>query len=70
MSNSTDPIPVRTVRLNNLIVGKSKAGNENLADALGRETLLDAIVLFYNECDKESIKKKDKHVNEFVTKCK
>lgn len=68
--SDSDPIPVRTVRLNNLIVGKTKAGNGNLADAIGREALLDALVLFYNECDKEAIKKKDKLVNDFVTKCK
>lgn len=40
-----------------------------VAEALNRESLLDAFCLLYNECDKEALKKRDKNVAEFVTKC-
>lgn len=71
MSKNNDLISVRTVHLNNLIIGKCKTlGKQSLADAISREGLLDAIIVLYNECDKESLKKKDKHIQEFVTRCK
>lgn len=65
-------ICVRTTRLNNLILGntdaKSKA-SKSLTGALAREALLDSLTLLYNECDKETIKKKDQNVSDFVSKC-
>lgn len=40
-----------------------------VAEAICREGLLDAFCLLYNECDKETLKKRDRNIAEFVTKC-
>lgn len=75
-SDKCEAISVRTTRLNKLLLGDGGSGNEGvvskqLADALNRESLLDALSVLYTECQKESQKKStDKHVNEFVSKCK
>ncbi|XP_062130486.1 citron Rho-interacting kinase isoform X1 [Drosophila sulfurigaster albostrigata] len=39
-----------------------------VAEAVCREGLLDAFCLLYNECDKETLKKRDRNIAEFVTK--
>lgn len=41
-----------------------------VAEAICREGLLDAFCLLYNECDKETLKKRDRNIAEFVNKCK
>jgi len=41
-----------------------------VAEAICREGLLDAFCLLYNECDKESLKKRDRNIAEFISKCK
>ncbi|KAH8301117.1 hypothetical protein KR018_001886 [Drosophila ironensis] len=92
MPPQTDPISVRTARLNNLILGKgggvvlkpATAGvsgvssrrsvvpvsttSAALTEAMGREGLLDAFCLLYNECDKDTLKKRDRNIAEFVNK--
>lgn len=73
MSNKNEAISVRTTRLNHLILGNPVATlkiGKPIAEGLCREGLLDALCLLYNECNKEYLKKKDKHVFEFVNKCK
>lgn len=40
-----------------------------LAETVCREGLLDAFCLLYNECDKDSLKKRDRNIAEFVNKC-
>lgn len=40
-----------------------------LSEALTREGLLDAFCLLYNECSKDSLKKRDRNIVEFVHKC-
>ncbi|XP_053662661.1 citron rho-interacting kinase [Anopheles marshallii] len=74
-------IAVRTARLNDLILGRSngggdallsqskEAGDANLLDvALSREGLLDSLLVLYDECSKDAVKKKDKNIADFVTK--
>ncbi|XP_050337070.1 citron Rho-interacting kinase [Bactrocera neohumeralis] len=39
-----------------------------LSEALTRESLLDALCLLYNECSKDSLKKRDRNIAEFVQK--
>ncbi|XP_014092193.3 citron Rho-interacting kinase [Bactrocera oleae] len=39
-----------------------------LSEALTRESLLDALCLLYNECSKDSLKKRDRSIAEFVHK--
>ena len=82
MPPQKDPITVRTVRLNNFILGKGNSSNGKgntrrsvggfgaAFENLSRDTLLDAISVLYHECDKETLKKRDKNVAEFVNKCK
>jgi len=40
-----------------------------VAEAICREGLLDAFCLLYNECDKDTLKKRDRNIAEFVNKC-
>lgn len=71
MSETREPISVRTTRLNNLIIGNWKASTKTsraVADAISREGLLDAFCLLYNECDKDALKKRDKNISEFIAK--
>ncbi|XP_017071055.1 citron Rho-interacting kinase isoform X1 [Drosophila eugracilis] len=39
-----------------------------VAEAICREGLLDAFCLLYNECDKDTLKKRDRNIAEFVNK--
>ncbi|XP_017844328.2 citron Rho-interacting kinase [Drosophila busckii] len=65
MPSQRKPISVRTTRLNNLILGK----NAGVAQKrICREGLLDAFCLLYNECDKDTLKKRDRNIAEFVNK--
>ncbi|XP_073843419.1 citron rho-interacting kinase sticky [Musca autumnalis] len=69
MDISSDAISVRSVRLNNVLLGGRGYGVSTLlTEFLNRESLLDAFCLLYNECDKESLRKRDKHIAEFVNK--
>ncbi|XP_061399482.1 citron Rho-interacting kinase [Musca vetustissima] len=71
MDISSDAISVRSVRLNNVLLGGRGYGVSTLlAEFMNRESLLDAFCLLYNECDKESLRKRDKHIAEFVNKYK
>lgn len=72
MSSQIEPISVRTTRLNNLVLNRKAATSRTsklVADALSREGLLDALCLLYSECNKEQLKKRDKQIFEFVSKC-
>ncbi|XP_035916806.1 citron rho-interacting kinase [Anopheles stephensi] len=72
-------IAVRTARLNDLILGRSngdalashgkEAADGNLFEvALSREGLLDSLLVLYDECSKDAVKKKDKQIADFVAK--
>uniref|UniRef100_A0A182SLE6 Protein kinase domain-containing protein n=1 Tax=Anopheles maculatus TaxID=74869 RepID=A0A182SLE6_9DIPT len=72
-------IAVRTARLNDLILGRTngdavlsqgkEAADAGLLEvALSREGLLDSLLVLYDECSKDAIKKKDKQIADFVTK--
>lgn len=68
-----EAINVRTTRIDHLILGHSEATSKvskSVAEALSREGLLDALCLLYNECNKDFLKKKDRNIFDFVTKCK
>lgn len=63
---------MRTTRINHLILGHSEATSKCsrlVSEALSREGLLDALCLLYGECDKDYLKKKDRNIFDFVTKC-
>lgn len=74
--NSSKQISARTARLNSLILGHGATlpdGSDGfdipLETAVSREGLLDSLLVLYDECSKDVIKKKDKNVADFVTKC-
>ncbi|KAM7354804.1 citron rho-interacting kinase sticky isoform 2-T2 [Cochliomyia hominivorax] len=69
MEKMGDAISVRITRLNNVLLGGKCFGvSEALAETMTRENLLDAFNLLYQECDKESLRKRDKNIAEFVNK--
>uniref|UniRef100_A0A182PIK0 non-specific serine/threonine protein kinase n=1 Tax=Anopheles epiroticus TaxID=199890 RepID=A0A182PIK0_9DIPT len=70
-------IAARTARLNDLILGRSNDVSHEKKDtvegiplevALNREGLLDSLLVLYDECCKDAVKKKDKNIADFVTK--
>jgi hypothetical protein len=65
MESSREPISVRVARLNNIFLGRAGAGN---VPHLGREGLMDALILLYDECNKDALKK-DRNISIFVEKC-
>jgi citron Rho-interacting kinase len=65
MESSKDPISVRIARLNNIFLGRVSSGNMHY---LGREGLVDALVLLYDECNNDYLKK-DRNIALFVEKC-
>lgn len=65
MESSKEPISVRIARLNNLFLGRVGAGNMHY---LGREGLMDALVVLYDECNNDHLKK-DQNIALFVEKC-
>jgi citron Rho-interacting kinase len=65
MELSKDPISVRIARLNNIFLGRVSSGNMHY---LGREGLVDALVLLYDECNNDHLKK-DRNIALFVEKC-
>lgn len=70
---SNEPINARTTRLNHLILGHPEATSKvarPVTEALSREGLLDAICLLFDECNKDYLKKKDRNIFDFVSKCK
>lgn len=72
-NDKIEAINVRTTRINHLILGRSEATSKvsrPVAEALSREGLLDALCLLYNECNKDFLKKNDRNIFDFVTKCK
>lgn len=72
-SSSSEPINARTTRINHLILGHPEATSKvarAVTEALSREGLLDALCLLFDECNKEYLKKKDRNIFDFVSKCK
>ena len=71
--NKSLPISSRTSRLNSLILNRPEAlqkEQKEVCAAINREGLLDALFLLYDECSKENLKKRNKNINEFASKCK
>ena len=65
MGSSREPISVRIARLNNLFLGRAGAVNIHY---LGREGLMDALILLYDECNNDVLKK-DRNISIFIEKC-
>lgn len=71
MEPSKEAIAVRITRLNRQILGKLTGGTNKLNKrTIGRETLLDALTVLYDECNDDPVKKSDELVRSFVDKCK
>jgi hypothetical protein len=69
MEPSKEPICVRIARLNSIFLGRADAGNVNAKKhCLGREGLMDALILLYDECNNDALKK-DRNIALFVEKC-
>jgi citron Rho-interacting kinase len=69
MEPSKEPICVRIARLNSVFLGRAGAGNVNAKEHyLRREGLLDALILLYDECNNDALKK-DRNIALFVEKC-
>ncbi|KAI4877420.1 hypothetical protein NFI96_011719 [Prochilodus magdalenae] len=64
---TVDPITSRCSRLNQLLQGKSSAYGSGAGNGLTRESLLDALLLLYQECSSPELMK-IKHVANFVRK--
>lgn len=72
MASKGEAISVRSARLNQIVLGNDAAtkSGRGVSECLNRESLLDALSVLYNECQKEGQKNTDKQVTEFVQKCK
>jgi len=64
MEPSKEPIRARIARMNNMFIGRNAGQMKNF---LAREGLLDALVVLYDECNSEALKK-DPLVSAFVDK--
>lgn len=72
-SNSPLTISARSSRLNSLILNRPESlskEQKEICSAINREGLLDALFLLYDECSKENLKKRNKNIQEFASKCK
>ncbi|KAG8236771.1 hypothetical protein J437_LFUL016885, partial [Ladona fulva] len=67
MEPSKEAISIRIARLNNLFCSKSTTTSHPDRHWVSREGLLDALVVLYDECNNDSLKK-DKHIANFVDK--
>ncbi|XP_068087036.1 citron rho-interacting kinase [Anabrus simplex] len=69
MEPSKEPISVRIARMNNLFLGRPGTFLNciNSKHHLGREGLLDALVVLYDECNNDTLKK-DRNIGSFVDK--
>ncbi|XP_071448673.1 citron Rho-interacting kinase [Hetaerina americana] len=69
MEPSKEPISVRIARLNNLFLGKTTSSNPAIVNKhwVSREGLLDALIVLYDECNNDALKR-DKHIANFVDK--
>lgn len=70
--NSSIPISSRASRLNSLILNRPETlskEQKEVCSAINREGLLDALFLLYDECSKDALKKRNKNIQEFATKC-
>lgn len=74
MSGNTNiPITSRASRLNSLILNRPESlskEQKEVCSAINREGLLDALFLLYDECSKDALRKRNKNINDFSTKCK
>lgn len=71
--NSIIPINSRASRLNSLILNRPELlskEQKDICSAINREGLLDALFVLYDECSKENLKKRNKNIEEFASKCK
>lgn len=67
MEASKEAISVRVSHLNTQILSKTA---KNAKPKIDRECLLDALMVLYDECNSESLKKSDKFIATFVDKYK
>jgi citron Rho-interacting kinase len=61
-------ISARTTRLNSLILGRPEAlknPQKEICAGINRDGLLDALFVLYDECSKDAVKKKSKHIQNF-----
>ncbi|XP_017043153.1 citron rho-interacting kinase isoform X2 [Drosophila ficusphila] len=63
--NASGPQGSASARRSSIPVSTTSAA---VAEAICREGLLDAFCLLYNECDKDTLKKRDRNIAEFVNK--
>lgn len=71
--NSSIPIGSRASRLNSLILNRPESlskEQKEVCSAINREGLLDALFMLYDECSKDALKKRNKNISDFATKCK
>lgn len=65
-------VSARTTRLNSLILGRPEAlpkEQKEICNGISRDGLLDALFVLYDECNKDGVKKKSKHIQDFAVKC-
>lgn len=66
MEPSKEPISVRVAQLNSKIV--STKVTETKSNLISREGLFDALIVLYDECNTDCLKKHDSHIASFVNK--
>ncbi|CRL04319.1 CLUMA_CG017414, isoform A [Clunio marinus] len=69
--NESSSISARTTRLNSLILGRPEAlpkEQKEICAGINRDGLLDALFLLHQECSKDSVKKKNKNIQNFASK--
>lgn len=65
-------ISARTTRLNSLLLGRPESlpkEQREICSGINRDGLLDALFVLYDECNKDILKKKNKNLMDFTTKC-
>lgn len=66
-------VSARTARLNSFINNRPEAlpkEQKEICNGISRDGLLDALFVLYDECNKDGVKKKSKHIQDFAVKCK
>ncbi|GAB6029596.1 hypothetical protein CHUAL_005339 [Chamberlinius hualienensis] len=65
---AVEPISSRTVRMNQLVMGKPiKASTSQTANLMSREAILDSLFVLFEECNSDNLKK-DRNVAAFIDK--
>lgn len=69
MNTSKEPISLRNGRLFNSVLTRSGPMQRTTRMRMSQDALLDAFILLYDECTKDTLRK-DMYMTNFINKCK